>query len=87
MEHQVQNHIQKGNKIFYQINPGQKVNKPEELWKTLKSLSLSPCNVCLKDKTEITLGEAKNCSILKIRASKIRSTLVKHQDVNKVHKK
>ena len=42
-------------KEFYETNLSQKINTPEELWKTLKSMglqskALTASNNCLKDK-------------------------------------
>ena len=56
---------------FYEINLKQKINKPKELWKTLKSMgfpskTVSPSNTCLKDRNEIVFNNTKNCSIFKM---------------------
>ena len=53
---------------FYETNLRQKVNKPKELWKILKSMGLpskavTASNICLKDKNEIVFNATKNCSI------------------------
>ena len=47
-----------------------KMNKPKELWKTLKSMSLpskavSALNICLKDKNQIVFDDTKNSSTFK----------------------
>ena len=44
------------------------LNKPKELWKTIKSVRLpskavTSSNICLKDKNEIVSNATKNCSI------------------------
>ena len=65
---QVQKLIKKKKRNFYEINLKQKINKPKELWKTLKSMGLpskaaSALNICLKDRNEIVFNDTKNCSI------------------------
>ena len=45
-------------------NLRQKINKPKELWKTLKSMGLpskavTTPNICLKDKNEIVFNATK----------------------------
>ena len=62
---QVQKLIKKKKPNFYEINLKQKINKPEELWKTLKSMSwpsksASPSNICLRDRNEIVFNDTKN---------------------------
>ena len=54
---QVQKPIKKRKGTFYEINLKQKINKPKELWKTLKSMGFpskapSASNICLKDRNE-----------------------------------
>ena len=70
MRNQVQNLIKKKKRSFYEFNIKQKINKPKELWKTLKCLGLpskaaSASNICLKDKNEIVFNDTKNYSIFK----------------------
>ena len=62
---QVQKLIKKKKRNFYEINLKQKINKPKELWKTLKSMSLpsksaSASNICLRDRNEIVFNDTKN---------------------------
>ena len=69
VKYHIQNLIGK-KKEFYQTNLRQKINKPKELWKTLKSVGLSSkavkaSNICLKDKNKVVFSATKNCSILK----------------------
>ena len=40
VKYQVQNLIRKKKREFYETNLRQKINKPKELWKTLKSVGL-----------------------------------------------
>ena len=40
VKYQVQNLIRKKKREFYETNLRQKINKPKELWKTLKSMGL-----------------------------------------------
>ena len=70
VKYQVQNLIRKKKREFYETNLRQKINKPKELWKTLKWLGLpskavTASNICLKDKNEIVFNATKNCSIKK----------------------
>ena len=70
VKYQVQNLIRKKKREFYETNLRQKINKPKELWKTLKSMGLpskavTASNICLKDKNEIVFNATKNCSIFK----------------------
>ena len=68
-----QDHIltrQKKKREFYETNFRQKINKPNEVWKTLKSMglpskSVTASNIYLKDKNEIVFNPRKNCSIFK----------------------
>ena len=53
--YQVQNLIRKKKREFDETNLREKINKPKELWQTLKSMGLSSkaataLNICLKDK-------------------------------------
>ena len=63
----IQDFIRKKKKQFYETNLRQKINKPKELWKTLKCLGLpsTASNICLKDENEIVFNPTKNCSIFK----------------------
>ena len=70
VKYQVQNLIRKKKREFYETNLRQKINKPKELWKTLRSMGLpskavTASNICLKDKNEIVFNATKNCSIKK----------------------
>ena len=70
VKYQVQNLIRKKKREFYETNLRQKINKPKELWKTLRSMGLpskavTASNICLKDKNEIVFNSTKNCSIFK----------------------
>ena len=70
VKHQVQNLIRKKKREFYETNLRQKINKPKELWKTLKSMGLpskavTASNICLKDKNEMVFNATKNCFIFK----------------------
>ena len=72
VKYQVQNLIRKKKRDFYETNLRQKINKPKELWKTLKSMGLpskavTATNICLKD---------KNCSIFKNYFSSLAQKLV-----------
>ena len=63
------------------VNRRQKINKPKELWKTLKSMGLpskavTASNICLKDKNEIVFNATKNCSIFKNYFSSLAQNLV-----------
>ena len=58
VKYQVQNLIRKKKREFYETNLRQKINKPKELLKTLKSMGLpskavTASNICLKDKNLI----------------------------------
>ena len=66
----IQDFIRKKKKQFYETNLRQKINKPKELWKTLKCLGLpskavTASNICLKDENEIVFNPTKSCSIFK----------------------
>ena len=68
-------------KEFYETNLRQKIIKPRELWKTLKSMGLpskvvTASNISLKDKNEIVFNTAKNCSIFKNYFSSLAQNLV-----------
>ena len=82
VKYQVQNLIRKKKREFYKTNLKQKINKPKELWKTLKSMSLLPSkaltasNICLTDKNEIIFNATKNCSIFKNYFSSLTHNLV-----------
>ena len=70
VKYQVQNLIRKKKREFYETNLRQKINKPKELWKTLKSMGLpskavTASNICLKDKNEMAFNATKNCFIFK----------------------
>ena len=70
VKYQVQNLIRKKKREFYETNLRQKINKPKELWKTLRSMGLpskavTASNICLKDKNEIVFNATKNCFIFK----------------------
>ena len=52
VKYQVQNLTRKKKREFYETNLRQKINKPKELWKTLKSMGL-------------VFNATKNCSIFK----------------------
>ena len=57
------------------------MNKPKELWKTLKSMGLpskavTASNICLKDKNEIVFNATKNCFIFKNYFSSLAQNLV-----------
>ena len=56
---------------FYETNLRQKINKPKELWKTLRSMGLpskavTASNICLKDKNETVFMPQKTAPFLKI---------------------
>ena len=81
VKYQVQNLIRKKKREFYETNLRQKINKPKELWKTLKSMGLpskavTASNICLKDKNEIVFNATKNCSIFKNYFSSLAHNLV-----------
>ena len=66
----VQNLIRKKKREFYETNLRKNINKPKELWKTLKSMGLpskavTASNICLKNKNQIVFNDIKNCSIFK----------------------
>ena len=70
IRNQVQKLIKKKKRNFCEINLKQKINKPKELWKTLKSMSLSSkaasaSNICLKERNEIVFNDTKKYSIFK----------------------
>ena len=57
------------------------MNKPKELWKTLKSMgvpskAVTASNICLKDKDKIVFNASKNCSIFKNYFSSLAHNLV-----------
>ena len=59
----------------------QKINKPKELWKTLKSIGFSSktgsaSNICSKEKNEIAFNDTKNYSIFKRFFSNLGQNLV-----------
>ena len=77
----VQNLIRKKKREFYETNLKQKINKPKELWKTLKSMGLpfkgvTASNICLKDKNEIVFRTTEICSIFKNSFSSLAHNLV-----------
>ena len=81
VKYQVQNLIWKKKREFYETNLRQKINKPKELSKTLKSMGLpskavATSNICLKDKNEVVFNVTKNCSIFKNHFSSIANNLV-----------
>ena len=60
----VQNLVRKKKRDFYETNFREKINKPKELWKTLKSMGLpsktvTASNICLKDKNQIVFNDIK----------------------------
>ena len=64
VKYQVQNFIRKKRRAFYETNHIQKINKPKEIWKTLKSMGLpsravTASNICLKDKNERVFNVTK----------------------------
>ena len=80
-KYQVQNFIRKKKREFYETNLRQKINKPKELWKTLKSMGLpsqavTASNICLKDKNQIVFNAIKNCSIFKNYFSSLAQNLL-----------
>ena len=80
IRNQVQKLIKKKKRNFYEINLKQKINKPKELWKTLKSMGLpskaaSASNICLKDRNEIVFNNTI-CSIFKSFFSSLVQNLV-----------
>ena len=81
VKYQVQSLIRKKKREFYETNLRQKINKPKELWKTLKSMGLpskavTASNICLEDKNEIVFNATKNCSIFKNYFSSLAQNLV-----------
>ena len=81
VKYQVQNLIRKKKRELYGTNLRQKINKPKELWKTLKSMGLpsnavTASNMCLKDKNEKAFNAIKNCSIFKNYYSSLVHNLV-----------
>ena len=71
VKYQVQNLIRKKKSEFYETNLRQKINKPKELWKTLKSMGLPSkavpaSNICLKDKIKLCSMPQKTAPSLKI---------------------
>ena len=80
-KNQAQKISKKKKRHFYEINLKQKINKPRELWKTLKSMGLpfkaaSASSICLKDRNEIVFNDTKNCSIFKSFFSNLAQNLV-----------
>ena len=70
VKYQVQNLVKKTKREFYETDLRQKINKPKELWKTLKSTGLpskavTASNISLKDKNEMVFSATKNCFIFK----------------------
>ena len=66
---------------FYETNLRQKINKPKELWKTLKSMGLpskvvTASSICLKDKNEKVFNATKNYCIFKNYFSSLARNLV-----------
>ena len=81
IKYQVQNLIRKKKREFYETNLRLKINKPKELWKTLKSMDLpskavTASNICLKDKNQIVFNDIRNCSIFKNYFSSLAQNLV-----------
>ena len=81
IRNQVQKLIKKKKRNFYEINLKQKINKPKEIWKTLKSMGLpsktaSASNICLKNRNEMVFNDTKNCSIFKSFFSSLAQNLV-----------
>ena len=77
----IMNQVQKLIKKRSGINIKQEINKPKELWKTLKSIGLSSkaasaSNICLKDRNEIVFNDTKNCSLFKSFFSNLAQNLV-----------
>ena len=80
-KYQAQNLMRKNKRALYETNLRQKINKPEELWKTLKSLGLpskavTASRICLKDKKELVFNATQNCSIFKNYFSSLTQNLV-----------
>ena len=81
VKYQAQNYIRKEKREFYETNLRQKINKPKELWKTLKSMgvpskAVTASNICLKEKDKIVFNASKNCSIFKNYFSSLAHNLV-----------
>ena len=81
VRNQLQKLIKNKKWSFYEINFQQKINKPKELWKTLKSMGMpskaaSASNICLKVRNEIVFNDTKNCSIFKSVFSNLAQNLV-----------
>ena len=81
VKYQVQNLIREKKRKFYETNLRQKINKPKELWKTLRSMGLpskavTASNICLKDENQIVFNDIKNCSIFKSYFSSLAQNLV-----------
>ena len=81
VKYQAQNLIRKEKREFYETNLRQKINKPKELWKTLKSMgvpskAVTASNICLKEKDKIVFNASKNCSIFKNYFSSLAHNLV-----------
>ena len=68
VKYQVQNLIRKKKREFYETNLRQKINKPKELWKTLKSINHLF--------NEILFNATKNCFIFKNYFSSFAHNLV-----------
>ena len=73
--------MRKNKRELYETNLRQKINKPKELWKTLKSLGLpskavTASRICLKDKKELVFNATQNCSIFKNYFSSLTQNLV-----------
>ena len=80
VKYQVQNLIRKKKREYYETNLRQKINKPKEPWKTLKSMGLpskavTAPKLCLKDKNEIVFNAKKNATSLKIIFQVLQKTL------------
>ena len=81
VKYQVQNLIRKKKREFCETNGRQKLNKPKELWKTLKSTGLpskvvTASNICLKVKNEIVFNATKKSSTIKNYFSSLAHNLV-----------
>ena len=64
VRYQVQNISRKKKREFYEANIRQKINKPKELWKTLKftgvpSKAVTTSNIYLKDKNKKVFNATK----------------------------
>ena len=67
VKYQFENLIRKKKREFYETDLRQKMNKPKELWKTLKSMGLpsktvTASNICLKDKNKIVFSATKKAA-------------------------